>query len=119
MGKDDLIVLTAVAALGGLMTFAIMGGNKSSAQSSSSATSYSSGVSRATEAPTTIPEKIRAAVAAQHSCTPSPYSDKLKFADSDHTGAVYFLGCGDWLYMAFVNPQEQIKVSRMTHWNGR
>jgi hypothetical protein len=65
----------------------------------------------------TMHEKVRSAVAAQYSCTPS-LSD-IKSSGSDSIGTVYFAGCGRWIYMVFINPQERIEVSRLTEWNGR
>src|SRR5262249_6470073 len=67
--------------------------------------------------PQTMPEKIRAAVATQYSCTPS-LSD-LRFTGSDSTGTGYFAGCGRWLYWVFIDRQGQIRVSRTVEWNGR
>jgi hypothetical protein len=67
--------------------------------------------------PQTMPEKIRAAVAAQYSCTPS-LSD-IRFTASDSTGAGYVTGCGRWLYWVSIDPQGQIKVTRAFEWNGR
>jgi hypothetical protein len=69
--------------------------------------------------PTTMtePDKVRAAVAAQHSCTPS--LSYIKFIGSDRTGTGYMAGCGRWLYWVFINPQGKIEASRLTEWNGR
>jgi hypothetical protein len=42
----------------------------------------------------------------------------MKYIGSDNTGTGYMLGCGRWIYWAFINPQGQIEVSRLTKWNG-
>ena len=60
--------------------------------------------------------KVRAAVAAQYSCIPS-LSD-IRYFSSDDSGTVYFVGCGSWIYSAFISPQGQIKVQRHSTWNG-
>jgi hypothetical protein len=72
---------------------------------------------KAKSQPQTTPEKVRAAVAAQYSCT--PLLRNIKFSASDNTGAIYFAGCGRWIYLVSIDPQGQIdKVSRTFEWNG-
>ena len=47
-----------------------------------------------------IPERIQAAVAAQHSCTPA--LKHIHLAIPGDTSAGYNVGCGRWIYYALV-----------------
>jgi hypothetical protein len=62
----------------------------------------------------TVREKVQAAVTAEYACTP----EYIKPSVSDETGAIYFAGCGLWIYTVTVYPDGRTKVLRITRWNG-
>jgi hypothetical protein len=79
--------------------------------------SSQSGPSRAVAAaPQTESEKVERAITDQYACTPA--SRNVHYTGSDKTGTVYLVGCDRWIYSVFIDPQGQVRASRITAWNG-
>jgi hypothetical protein len=65
--------------------------------------------------PITLPEKVQAAVAAVHKCTPElrHIGQRMSIDGSRNT-----VGCGKWIYTAYINEEEQVfDVERFIKWS--